>query len=102
MILDGRRKPSVNPQLSCSHISAASARSADTSPDPPRAPEADAQERSARRQFLLMSGLGVLGSTAFSRSAHATTHPGGANVLSADQYFVGLVANPDLPGPAGD
>ena len=102
MILDDRGSPIVNPELGCSNISAAPAPCADTAPDAPRAAETDARMRSARRQFLLMSGLGVLGGTAFPQSAHAGAHPGGVNVISADAYIVGLVANPDLPGPAGD
>jgi hypothetical protein len=81
--------------------STSSAPSAETAADHLQAAESDPW-RSARRQFLLMSGLGVLGGTALSQSAHASAHPGGVNVISADAYIVGLVANPDLPGSAGD
>lgn len=90
---------SVGHKLSGSGTS--SAPSAETPVEPSRAAESD-PSRSARRQFLLMSGLSVLGGTALSQSAHASAHPGGVNVVSSDSYIVGLVANPDLPGPAGD
>jgi hypothetical protein len=51
-----------------------------------------------RRRFLQMSGLALLGGTA--SVVESALHSGGANVTAS--YFAGLVANPELEGPAGD